>query len=303
MRVFWPVTVAAAMLIGLLAYGVVSKGTDTSLDDAVAKGQRPSAPTAALPTLGSDGDASLADHKGKVVVLNFWASWCEPCREEVPLLQKTHEAISAKGGVVLGVDTQDASNKATAFLQGLNATFPSLRDRDRDYGRQFGVNALSRDLPDRPQGPDRRRAAPPGHAGVARPAPAEAAGGAGMRLAALGVALILAMTAAPQASLPDIEDEVMCVECGTVLSVSNSPVAQQERQFIREQIAAGKDKEQIKAAMVDEYGDEVIASPEDAVAVARAGRRWRWSPRSGSASRSAAGAAARRPRSPNCRRP
>ena len=141
MRVFWPVTVAAAMLIGLLAYGVVSKGTDTSLDDAVAKGKRPQAPLAALPTLGADGDASLADQKGKVVVLNFWASWCEPCREEVPLLQKTHETISAKGGVVLGVDTQDASNKAAAFLQGLNATFPSLRDRDRDYGRQFGVNA------------------------------------------------------------------------------------------------------------------------------------------------------------------
>ena len=46
MRVFWPVTVAAAMLVGLLAYGVVSKGTDTSLDDAVAKGQRPQAPVA-----------------------------------------------------------------------------------------------------------------------------------------------------------------------------------------------------------------------------------------------------------------
>ena len=48
----------------------------------------------------------------------------------------------------------------------------------------------------------------------------------------------------------------MCVECGTVLSVSSSPVAQQERAFIREQIAAGKDKEQIKAALVDEYGEE-----------------------------------------------
>ena len=132
MRVFWPVTVAAATLVGLLAYGVVSKGTDTTLDDAVAKGQRPEAPVAALPTLGADGDASLADYKGKVVVLNFWASWCEPCREEVPLLQKTHETIAAKGGVVLGVDTQDASGKATAFLQGLKAHVPEpARPRPR----------------------------------------------------------------------------------------------------------------------------------------------------------------------------
>lgn len=87
-----------------------------------------------------------------------------------------------------------------------------------------------------------------------------------MRLLALLIFLALAVPAAaaaqaPRASLPDIEDEVMCVECGTVLSVSSSPVALQERQFIREQIAAGKDKEQIMAALVDEYGEGVLAEP------------------------------------------
>ena len=77
------------------------------------------------------------------------------------------------------------------------------------------------------------------------------------------VALVSAANGqAPKASLPDIEDEVMCVECGTVLSVSSSPVALQERAFIREQIAAGKDKAQIKAALVDEYGEEILAKPE-----------------------------------------
>jgi cytochrome c-type biogenesis protein CcmH len=84
-------------------------------------------------------------------------------------------------------------------------------------------------------------------------------------LLALALALVLAAPAAaapPKASLPDIEDEVMCVECGTVLSVSSSPVAQQEREFIREQIAAGKDKAQVKAALVEEYGEEILAKPE-----------------------------------------
>src|SRR3954451_11793392 len=139
MRIFWPVTIAAAALVGLLAYGLVARHTDSTLDDAVAKGQRPAAPISALPWLQQQGRGSLADYKGKVVVLNVWASWCDPCREEVPLLQKTHEAIEPKGGVVLGLDTQDASGKALAFLGKLDATFPSLRDRDRSYGRKLGV--------------------------------------------------------------------------------------------------------------------------------------------------------------------
>ena len=86
-----------------------------------------------------------------------------------------------------------------------------------------------------------------------------------MRLALLTLLALLALAApasAQRASLPDIEDEVMCVECGTVLSVSSSPVAQQERDFIRREIAAGKDKEQIKAALVAEYGEDVLAEPE-----------------------------------------
>ena len=139
MRVFWPVTLAAAALVGLLAYGLVSKGTDKTLDQAVVRGERPEAPMASLPWLTQDGNGSLADYKGKVVVLNMWASWCEPCREEVPLLQRTHEQIAPKGGLVLGIDTQDDSETARRFLAQRKATFPSLRDRDREYGRAFGV--------------------------------------------------------------------------------------------------------------------------------------------------------------------
>jgi cytochrome c biogenesis protein CcmG/thiol:disulfide interchange protein DsbE len=68
-----------------------------------------------------------------------WASWCVPCREEVPLLQKTHENISKQGGVVLGVDTQDAATSAVDFLNKREATFPSLRDKDRSYVHELGV--------------------------------------------------------------------------------------------------------------------------------------------------------------------
>jgi cytochrome c-type biogenesis protein CcmH len=79
--------------------------------------------------------------------------------------------------------------------------------------------------------------------------------------------LLLGLTAAaqpqaqPRTTLPDVEDEVMCVECGTALNVSESPVAEQEREFIRDRIAEGMTKEEIKAALVEEYGDDVLATP------------------------------------------
>jgi cytochrome c biogenesis protein CcmG/thiol:disulfide interchange protein DsbE len=139
MRVFWPVTIAAAALVGLLAYGIAARHTSTTLDDALAKGDRPDAPAMALPRLGAAGKASLSDYRGKVVVLNMWASWCTPCRQEMPLLQRTQEQIAPHGGTVLGIDTQDATVDALKFLRARKATFPSLRDRDRSYVQQFGV--------------------------------------------------------------------------------------------------------------------------------------------------------------------
>ena len=80
-------------------------------------------------------------------------------------------------------------------------------------------------------------------------------------LAALLLLVFAAPAAAAPPTLPDLEDEVMCVECGTPLIVSQSPVANQERAFIQQQIAAGKSKAQIKAALVEEYGDQVLAEP------------------------------------------
>ena len=82
------------------------------------------------------------------------------------------------------------------------------------------------------------------------------------RLVLAAVALVLLVGAAPRASLPDIEDEVMCLQCGTALNVSTSPVADREREFIRRRIAEGKGKAEIKAALVEEYGPKVLAVPE-----------------------------------------
>jgi cytochrome c biogenesis protein CcmG/thiol:disulfide interchange protein DsbE len=138
-RLYWPITLAAAALIGLLAYGLASKGTDSSLDQAVADGTPVAAPVTALPRLGARGTGSLADFKGKPVLLNVWASWCDPCQEEMPLLEKAHRRMASAGGTVLGIDVQDDQQKALGFLREKGITFPSLRDRDRSYAHRFGV--------------------------------------------------------------------------------------------------------------------------------------------------------------------
>jgi cytochrome c-type biogenesis protein CcmH len=75
--------------------------------------------------------------------------------------------------------------------------------------------------------------------------------------------VVLVLAAGGPASLPDVEDEVMCVQCKTALNVSTSAVADQERAFIRRQIALGKDKQQVKAALVAEFGPGVLALPEE----------------------------------------
>jgi cytochrome c-type biogenesis protein CcmH len=87
-------------------------------------------------------------------------------------------------------------------------------------------------------------------------------------LAAVTLVLALALGgeaigAEPRASLPDIEDEVMCMQCGTPLNLSTAAVAERERAFIRREIARGRTKQQIKDALVDRFGPAVLAEPED----------------------------------------
>jgi cytochrome c-type biogenesis protein CcmH/NrfF len=117
---------------------------------------------------------------------------------------------------------------------------------------------------------------------------------------AITTAVLLAaapsLAAEPRTSLPDVEDEVMCVQCKTPLNLSTAPVADRERAFIRREIAQGRTKGQIKDDLVDEFGPAVLAVPQDKgfglagwlvpivaallalVAVIAVARRWRGSP-------------------------
>jgi cytochrome c biogenesis protein CcmG/thiol:disulfide interchange protein DsbE len=135
------VVCAALALFGLLGYGLVSNEPDAAIEESLARGQRPPAPELRLPRLSGPGRAGLADYRGRVVVLNFWASWCEPCRAESPLLQRWHERISRRGATVLGVDVLDVSSDAREFVREYRLTYPMLRDRDGDSQAEFGVVA------------------------------------------------------------------------------------------------------------------------------------------------------------------
>jgi cytochrome c biogenesis protein CcmG, thiol:disulfide interchange protein DsbE len=141
-----PITVAvlAAALVGLLVYGVVARRDDTSLDSAVQKGQRPAAPGSAvsLPMLDGKARQSLAQLRGKVVVLNFWASWCEPCKAEAPLLEKAWRTYRDRGLVVLGVNSQDLSSDARRFAKQVGWTYPLVRDGAGDILGPYAVAAF-----------------------------------------------------------------------------------------------------------------------------------------------------------------
>jgi cytochrome c biogenesis protein CcmG/thiol:disulfide interchange protein DsbE len=140
------VALGVVALIGLLVYGVRATGPGHTLDDAIARGERPAAPAVALPRLEGGSTAALADYQGRVIVLNYWASWCTPCRQESPLLERWHERISARGGTVLGVDSLDVTADARAFIRRFRLTYPMLRDRDGDTQKRFGVTGYPETL-------------------------------------------------------------------------------------------------------------------------------------------------------------
>jgi cytochrome c biogenesis protein CcmG/thiol:disulfide interchange protein DsbE len=142
-RLLSPVPIAVigalAALVAVLAYGLASSQPDVSIEEGLARGERRPAPELRLPRLDGGGRESLADYRGRVVVLNYWASWCEPCRAESPLLERWHRRLTRRGGTVVGVDVLDVTSDARRFIREYGLSYPMLRDKDGDTHADFGV--------------------------------------------------------------------------------------------------------------------------------------------------------------------
>jgi cytochrome c biogenesis protein CcmG, thiol:disulfide interchange protein DsbE len=138
------VIVLAVLLITLLAYGLLGSNSSTNLDTAVQRREMPPAPATdvLLPRLGASGTDSLAAHRGEIVVVNVWASWCPPCEDEAPILSAVHRALEKTGeGGVLGITHVDPSAKSLAKVREWGLPYPSLRDVDDKLYDAFGASA------------------------------------------------------------------------------------------------------------------------------------------------------------------
>jgi len=95
----------------------------------------------ALPTLEGK-TVRLADFRGKVVFLNFWATWCPACREEMPSMERLHREFKDRGLVVLAVDLEESGDAVAKFMKEFGLTFPALLDRDGRVRDSYAVRFI-----------------------------------------------------------------------------------------------------------------------------------------------------------------
>lgn len=144
-RLLMPLAIGTigVLLLGLLVYGVAAQSPERTLDEAIKQRRHPVAPSAGtrMPLLSGGGQRSLGSYRGGVVVLNFWASWCTPCQDEAPILERAQHSLGGRG-TVLGVTFRDSSPDSDAFVKQYGLTYPNLRDTTGEFASAYGTTQI-----------------------------------------------------------------------------------------------------------------------------------------------------------------
>ena len=232
----------------------------------------------------TEGKISLAEYRGRPVVVNFWGSWCDPCKEEAPVLEETWRRYKDRGLVVLGVDFHDLKGAARRFARENDMSYPLAYDgpgatitdyrwrprRRRSSSRRTGSSSAS----------GSSAASTSSETGVVTTTACRSCSRREILLVVVAALALAGPASAACPTLADLEGEVMCPQCKTTLDQSDAPVARDIKRFIETRADACVSESQIKDELVAQFGPAVLAAPP-----VRASTGWRGSCRSWGSSR------------------
>jgi peroxiredoxin len=134
----------ALIVIAVIVVGLVVLSLSEDVDQPVARGVV--APAFSLPLLEGGALMTLEDYRGQVVMLNFWATWCKPCEDEMPAMDRLYRALSPEGFEMLAVSVDEETELVEAFRQRLGVSFPILLDPAQNAARAYQTTGFPESL-------------------------------------------------------------------------------------------------------------------------------------------------------------